>query len=264
MGIGIKVMNTANNNITSSSSHRDSLTSIKNKFFDIKLCVFDMAGTTVDEGNLVYKTVCNAINEALMRAGKSDKQVSLELCLEYGAGKEKRNAIRDILNRLDLSDADIESLTDTAFAAFKVNLATAYSKETLSEFEGMSALFEQLKASGRKVVLNTGYDAKTANKILTILGWSVGNQVDALITADDVDNGSPAPDMITLAMKQFSVDNAQQVLKAGDSGIDIEEGKNVGCGLVLGVLSGAQNEQQLVKYSPDAVLDKLTDLKLIV
>lgn len=264
MGIGIKVMNTANNNITSSSSHRDSLTSIKNKFFDIKLCVFDMAGTTVDEGNLVYKTVCNAINEALMRAGKSDKQVSLELCLEYGAGKEKRNAIRDILNRLDLSDADIESLTDTAFAAFKVNLATAYSKETLSEFEGMSALFEQLKASGRKVVLNTGYDAKTANKILTILGWSVGNQVDALITADDVDNGRPAPDMITLAMKQFSVDNAQQVLKAGDSGIDIEEGKNAGCGLVLGVLSGAQNEQQLVKYSPDAVLDKLTDLKLIV
>ncbi|MGB6925794.1 hypothetical protein [Psychrobacter sp.] len=32
--------------------------------------------------------------------------------------------------------------------------------------------------------------------------------------------------MITLAMKQFNVDNSQQVLKAGDSGIDIEEGKN--------------------------------------
>lgn len=257
-------MNIANNNITSSSSHRDSLNSIKNKFFDIKLCVFDMAGTTVDEGNLVYKTVRNAINEVLMRAGKSDKQVSLELCLEYGAGKEKRNAIHDILNRLDLSDTDIESLTDTAFAAFKVNLETAYSKDTLSEFESMSELFEQLKASGRHVVLNTGYDAKTANKILTILGWSVGDQVDALVTADDVDNGRPGPDMITLAMKQFNVDNSQQVLKAGDSGIDIEEGRNAGCGLVLGVLSGAQNEQQLLRYSPDAVLDKLTELKELI
>lgn len=257
-------MNTANSNIISGSSHGDSLNSIKNKFFDIRLCVFDMAGTTVDEGNLVYKTVCHVINEALNSAGKSDKQVSLELCLEYGAGKEKRNAIRDILNRLDLSDADIESLTDTVFAAFKVNLATAYSKDTLSEFEGMSELFEQLKASGRKVVLNTGYDAKTANKILTILGWSVGNQVDALITADDVVNGRPSPDMITLAMKQFGIDSSQQVLKAGDSGIDIEEGKNAGCGLVIGVLSGAQNEQQLVKYSPNAVLDKLTDLKELI
>lgn len=257
-------MNTANNNIISSSSHGDSLNSIKNKFFDIKLCVFDMAGTTVNEGNLVYKTVCNAINEALKSAGKSDKQVSLELCLEYGAGKEKRNAIRDILNRLDLSDACIKSLTDTAFAAFKVNLATAYNKDTLSEFEGMSELFEQLKASGRKVVLNTGYDAKTANKILTILEWSVGDQVDALVTADDVENGRPGPDMITLAMKQFNIENSQQVLKAGDSGIDIEEGNNAGCGLVLGVLSGAQNEQQLVKYSPDTILDKLTDLKELI
>lgn len=257
-------MNTANYNITSSSSHGDSLNSIKNKFFDIKLCVFDMAGTTVNEGNLVYKTVCNAINEALNSAGKSDKQVSLELCLEYGAGKEKRNAIRDILNRLDLSDACIELLTDTAFATFKDSLATAYSKETLSEFEGMSELFEQLKVSGRKVVLNTGYDAKTANKILTVLGWSVGDQVDALVTADDVENGRPDPDMITLAMKRFNVDNSQQVLKAGDSGIDIEEGKNAGCGLVLGVLSGAQNEQQLVKYSPDVILDKLTELKELI
>jgi len=258
------MMNTVNNNIISSSSHSDSLNSIKNKFFDIKLCVFDMAGTTVDESNLVYKTVRNAINEVLMRAGKSDKQVSLELCLEYGAGKEKRNAIRDILNMIDLSDACIESLTDTAFATFKGSLATAYSKETLSEFEGMSELFEQLKASGRKVVLNTGYDAKTANKILTVLGWSVGDQVDALVTADDVENGRPDPDMITLAMKQFNIDNSQQVLKAGDSGIDIEEGKNAGCGLVLGVLSGAQNEQQLVKYSPDVILDKLTELKELI
>ncbi|MFI8554660.1 phosphonatase-like hydrolase [Psychrobacter sp. NPDC077938] len=257
-------MNTANNNIISSSSHSDSLNSIQNKFFDIKLCVFDMAGTTVDESNLVYKTVCNAINEVLKSTGKSDKQVSLELCLEYGAGKEKRNAIRDILNMIDLSNADIESLTDTAFAAFKVNLATAYSKHTLSEFEGISELFEQLKASGRHVVLNTGYDAKTANRILTILGWSVGNQVDALITADDVDNGRPGPDMITLAMKQFNIDNSQQVLKAGDSGIDIEEGRNAGCGLVLGVLSGAQNEQQLLRYSPDAVLDKLIELKELI
>jgi phosphoglycolate phosphatase-like HAD superfamily hydrolase len=188
----------------------DSLNSTKNKFYGIKLWVFDIAGTIVYEGNLVYKTVCNDINEVLMRAGKSDKQARLELCLEYSA---------------------------------------------------MSELFEQLKAGGRNVVLNTGYDAKTASEIFTTLGWSVGNQVNASIIADDVDEGRPDPDMITLTTKQFNVDNSQQVLKAGDSGINIEEGKNTGCGLVLGVLSSAQNEQRLVKYSPDAVLDKLTELK---
>ena len=256
-------MNTVNNNVTS-SAHSDSLNNIKNKFSDIKLCVFDMAGTTVNEDNLVYKTVRDSINHVLKERGQSDKQVSLDLCLEYGAGKEKNKAIYDILNTLGLSGSEVESLTDIAFVTFKQSLEIAYSKDTLSEFEGMSELFEQLKASGRNVVLNTGYDTKTANKILTILGWSVGNQIDALVTANDVDNGRPAPDMITLAMKQFNIENSQQVLKVGDSGIDIEEGKNAECGLVLGVLSGAQNEQQLVKYEPDAVLSKLTELKALI
>ena len=57
------------------------------------------------------------------------------------------------------------------------------------------------------------------NKILDILGWSAGREVDALITADDVTNGRPAPDMITLAMDKFGIEDSKQVLKAGDSGI---------------------------------------------
>lgn len=242
----------------------NSLIDIKDKFAKIKLCVFDMAGTTVNEDNLVYKTVRDSINQSLRSADHSDKQVNLDLCLEYGAGKEKSKAIYDILNTLEFSDAEIESLTSTAFATFKDSLATAYNQDTLAEFEGMSDLFEQLKNNGRHVVLNTGYDSKTANKILTILGWSVGSQVDALVTADDVDNGRPAPDMITLAMKQFNIEDSQLVLKAGDSGIDIEEGQNTGCGLVVGVLSGAQNEQQLAKYQPDVILNKLTDLHELI
>ena len=242
----------------------NSLIDIKDKFAKIKLCVFDMAGTTVNEDNLVYKTVRDSINQSLRSANHSDKQVNLDLCLEYGAGKEKSKAIYDILNTLEFSDAEIESLTSTAFATFKDSLATAYNQDTLAEFEGMSDLFEQLKNNGRHVVLNTGYDSKTANKILTILGWSVGSQVDALVTADDVDNGRPAPDMITLAMKQFNIEDSQLVLKAGDSGIDIEEGQNAGCGLVVGVLSGAQNEQQLAKYQPDVILNKLTDLHELI
>lgn len=242
----------------------NSLIDIKDKFAKIKLCVFDMAGTTVNEDNLVYKTVRDSINQSLRSADHSDKQVNLDLCLEYGAGKEKSKAIYDILNTLEFSDAEIESLTSTAFATFKDSLATAYNQDTLAEFEGMSDLFEQLKNNGRHVVLNTGYDSKTANKILTILGWSVGSQVDALVTANDVDNGRPAPDMITLAMKQFNIEDSQLVLKAGDSGIDIEEGQNAGCGLVLGVLSGAQNEQQLAKYQPDVILNKLTDLHELI
>lgn len=240
------------------------INNIKAQFDTIKLCVFDMAGTTVNEDNLVYKTVRDAINHTLQEAGQTDKQVNLAMCLEFGAGKEKRQAISDILNERLKNDntlaVDIEKWTDTAFYTFKAALAPAYTQETVKTFDGMLDLFDNLKNSGRKVVLNTGYDSKTANKILTILGWSVGHEIDALITADDVENGRPAPDMITLAMDKCGIADPQQVLKAGDSGIDIEEGKNANCGLCIGVLTGAQTKGQLEKYAPDIVLDKLTDL----
>ena len=49
----------------------------------IKLVVFDMAGTTVDEQNVVYKTLQKAINHGGI-------PVTLEDVLETGAGKEKK------------------------------------------------------------------------------------------------------------------------------------------------------------------------------
>lgn len=235
--------------------------SIKDKFDNIKLCVFDMAGTTVDEDNLVYKTVCTAINQTLTA---DDKKVDLATCLAIGAGKEKQQAIHDILSELDLAAADVERLTAAAFKTFKTQMATAYSAQTLSAFDGIQALFDALKASGKKVVLNTGYDSYAANNILAILGWSVGREIDALITADDVRHGRPAPDMITLAMAKFGIKDPTQVLKAGDSGIDIEEGKNANCGLCIGVLSGAQTKAQLERHAPDLVLQKLTDLAELI
>lgn len=240
------------------------INSIKAQFEHIKLCVFDMAGTTVNEDNLVYKTVCDAINQALKEAEQANTQVDLDICLEFGAGKEKRQAINDILNELDIAQDEVKSLTDTAFAIFKAGLAKAYTADTLAPFDGMLELFNKLKVTGRKVVLNTGYDSTTANKILSILGWSVGREIDALITADDVINGRPAPDMIMLAMDKFGIEDSQHVLKAGDSGIDIEEGKNANCGLCIGVLSGAQTKEQLETSSPDIVLAKLTDLAVVI
>ena len=96
-----------------------------------------------------------------------------------------------------------------------------------------------------KVVLNTGYDHKTAKSLLNKLGWVPGEQIDALITADDVVKGRPSSEMIDKAMEMFKISESENVLKAGDSVIDIEEGKNANCGWTIGVLTGAQTREQL-------------------
>jgi len=222
----------------------------------IKLAVFDMAGTTVNENNIVYKTVQKVINDLGFN-------VSLNDVLEYGAGKEKHQAITDVLQNCTEAE-EIEKLAAEAFASFKPELEIAYNTNEIATFEGMIPFFKKLKDNGIKVVLNTGYDSKTANKLLSKLNWKVGQEIDALFTSDDVKNGRPHPEMIQKAMAQFKITNAAEVLKAGDSKIDIIEGKNANCGLTIGVLSGAQTREQLQDASPDYILNYLTELENIL
>ncbi len=217
----------------------------------IEMVVFDMAGTTVDEQNVVYKTLHKAIQNF-------NVEVSLETVLEYGAGKEKHKAIKDVLTHLN---SDKLKDSQTIFDNFKKLLAVAYEFLEVKPIKGVEKVLLNLRSEGVKVVLNTGYDRKTAALLLDKLQWDEKIHYDALITASDVVNGRPHPDMIFQAMELFGITDASKVLKAGDSAIDIEEGKNAGCGITVGVLSGAQTKVQLEKEKPTYVLESLVNLK---
>lgn len=220
----------------------------------IELVVFDMAGTTVDENNVVYKTLRKAIHN-------TGYDFSLEFVLEHGAGKEKKQAIIDILAKAEVYDTN---LAEKAFEDFKELLKSAYEDLNLSTYKGTKELFIYLKNKGIKVALNTGYDSKTANLLIDKLGWEPGKDIDLLVTASDVENGRPNADMITLIMDKLKVPNSQSVVKVGDSIIDIEEGKNANCIYSIGVTTGAHTRDQLQKASPDYIIDSLPELKAIL
>jgi phosphonatase-like hydrolase len=222
----------------------------------IELVVFDMAGTTVDEDNVVYKTVQQVINE-------EGFNVSLAEVLKYGAGKEKHQAISDVLSACTAL-TDINLVADSAFSKFKIALKNAYDSLEIKSFEGTEQLFKDLRKSDIKVVLNTGYDSKTAHLLLDRLGWIVGETIDGLVTADNVENGRPEGDMIILAMKKTGILDARKVLKVGDSAIDIEEGKNANCGITAGVLTGAQNRIQIQEANPTYIIESLNELRAIL
>lgn len=215
--------------------------------------VFDMAGTTIDEDNVVYKTLQKAIT-------KSGINVSLDFVLEVGAGKEKFKAIQDILTKLGYKTADASAI----FEDFKVMLDDEYAALNVKPIEGVESLLIQLKASNITVVLNTGYNSKIANLLLDKLNWKKGIHYDALLTANDVINGRPHPDMIYKAMELMNIKDASTVLKAGDSAIDIEEGKNANCGITIGVLSGAQSRAQIEKVNPTYIIDSLASISEVI
>jgi phosphonatase-like hydrolase len=224
------------------------------KIKEIEMVVFDMAGTTINEQNIVYKSLHKSIN-------KFGIDVSLELVLAVGAGKEKHQAIKDILAHLHIIDTEKSQLM---FQDFKQLLDQEYLVFTVIPIEGVETVLDNLRKDGIKIVLNTGYSSKVANTLLRKLNWKKGEQYDALITADDVERGRPFPDMILKAMQLFGIVDASKVLKAGDSAIDIEEGKNAKCGITIGVLSGAQTRSQLEIVKPDYILNSLASLYSIV
>ncbi len=221
-------------------------------FKNIKLVVFDMAGTTIDEQNIVYKTLQKAINTKGLN-------VSLEDVLEHGAGKEKYQAIVDILQEIRDSELKKE-LAKEIFVDFQELLDEAYENLEVKTFDGVLDLFELLHQKNIKIVLNTGYNSRIANLLLDKLGWELGVEYDYLITASDVENSRPHPEMIEKASEHFKITKPSQVLKAGDSSIDILEGKNASCGITVAVLSGAQNSEQLIKTKPTLILNSLGDL----
>lgn len=221
----------------------------------VKMVVFDMAGTTVNEDNVVYKT----LQEAIKNAGF---EVSLERVLDHGAGKEKLQAIKDVLTSMSVTEVDTKSVE--IFSRFREMLKTAYENLDVRTFEGTENLFDYLHKKGIKVVLNTGYDRKTATNLLSKLQWTQGQEFDLLVTADDVVNGRPHPDMIFHAMEKLAVTDASEVIKIGDSAIDIEEGKAAGCYLTLGVTTGAQTSEQLKKANPNYIINSLTYLEELV
>ena len=217
----------------------------------IRMVVFDMAGTTVDENNLVYKT----LQMSLQNAGIS---CTLGEVLLHGAGKEKRNAIVDIIGYLSFpsSISDIDAI----FSQFKKDLAFAYENATVIPQKDAEELFRILHEQDVVIVLNTGYDSVTANSLLVKLNWKAGDTFHRLITASDVLNGRPNPDMIHLAMQQFNITDPSVVAKVGDSIIDIQEGQNANCGLVVGITTGAHSMDQLRSARPDQVIENLLEI----
>jgi phosphonatase-like hydrolase len=220
----------------------------------IRMAIFDMAGTTVNEDNLVYKAVRAAINE-------KGFDFTLDEVLAEGAGKEKLQAIKSVLALKNIKD---DQLASEIFKRFMVLLEEAYSTQPITAQDNATRVFHALKQKGILVVMNTGYDRNTAEALIKKIGWIKGIDFDGLVTASDVKENRPRPDMILHAMHQLGIADAKDVIKVGDSIIDIDEGKNAGCRLSIGITTGAHTFAQLQSANPDFILNNLEELLPVI
>ena len=72
-------------------------------------------------------------------------------------------------------------------------------------------------------------------------------------------SGRPDPYMIFRLMEETDTNNVKYVAKIGDTVNDMLEGKNAGCGLTIGVLSGAGNRDELSRLA-DLIVNDITEI----
>jgi phosphonatase-like hydrolase len=211
----------------------------------IELAVLDIAGTTVDEGGAVYR-VLGAVAAA---HGAPDPDVRPWM------GADKREALAALLGvgRDDPRAA-------AAHASFVTELVAAYAAAPPKPLPGVPEALAALRAAGVRVALTTGFDRQVTEPLLTALGWDVPGTLDAVVCADEVDTGRPAPDMIRAAMARLGVTDPARVLVAGDTVLDVRAGRAAGAGMVIGVLTGAQEAAELSAEVPTQVLGGVAEL----
>jgi len=221
----------------------------------IDLVVCDMAGTTVEEGGLVYETLRKVmiddgleVSEVAMHPWHGAKK---EAVIEHFA-KLGNTSEKDMEDRIiRVGDAFIDTVTkvyfseDSQLALIRPNLKT---------------YFKQLRKRGVKVALDTGYPPEIQEPLIDAL--ELRDVVDAHISAYTASKGRPYPYMIHRLMEELEICDTRRVCKIGDSVRDIEEGRNAGCGLVVGVLSGADTAEDMLAAGADIIAESVVDLPL--
>lgn len=215
----------------------------------IRLASLDMAGTTIDEGGAVYAVLRDAIERDTGRDVPDD-------LLSRWSGTDKREAIVGILTAL----GEDLARTDRLFAAFSDDLTAAYESEPPVLLPGIAETVEQLRAQGVQVALQTGYRLEVAQALLDVVGWRVGRDVDALVTAEDVPASRPAPYLVFRTMERTGVLDVREVLVAGDTVNDVTAGTRAGARFVVGVLTGAHTVAELGTARHTHLLSSVADV----
>jgi phosphonatase-like hydrolase len=217
----------------------------------IRMVIFDMAGTTVNEDNIVYKCVFKAIQKHIPLS-------DFDTVLFVAAGKEKRQALTDVYHHFTGLVPD-NNILDEMYDHFEQLLNEAYDIMQIKLFEDVPLVLKYLRRKNIFIVFNTGYKEQIARKILAKAGVQEGKDIDLLVTADMVSKGRPAPDMIQYALENKNI-IPSQCIKIGDSTIDILEGKNAGVACTFGITTGAHSAEQLQSENPSKIFQRLSEL----
>jgi phosphonatase-like hydrolase len=215
------------------------------------LVVFDLAGTTVvDRGQVPQCFVAALASDGVVIT--PEQMVGLR-------GASKRQSIRDLLP----PGPDRAARAERVHGEFHARLHERLADEPFDAVPGAAATFAWLARRGVRLALTTGFERDIALPVLERLGWNPGPFI-AIVCADEVARGRPAPDGIREAMLRADTRRVDRVANVGDTVLDLRAGHAARVRWNIGVLSGAHTRQRLEQEPHTHLLDSIADLPLQV
>ena len=233
----------------------------------IRLVIFDLSGTTVEDDNAVAKSLHKAASEYNL-------SVSLQE-IEQSIGTNKIHLYQYLIARShgenlrfeDFEKYSMPEIENEAIIIFKrySEIMIDYYRKNVKAMEGAEQTFDWLHKNGIKVATDTGFHRDVTNAIMDKLRWVERGLTDLSVDVESTNGvGRPAPFMIFHAMEKLGIQSVHEVAKIGDTPADLLSGHNAGCKWNIGVLSGANNRTILEKYYHTHILPNVNYLPDII
>jgi beta-phosphoglucomutase family hydrolase len=191
----------------------------------VRAVVFDLDGTLVD--NMAYH-----IEAWIETARALGHELSPAQIMRDFAGRRNEEILPKLVGRA-LTSAELERLAAQKEARYRALYAP-----NLALMEGASAFLDLLARRG--IVCGIASAAPRANREFVLDGTGLRERIVAVVGAEEVKNGKPAPDLFLEAAKRLSVDPSQ-VLVFEDATLGVEAACAAGM-RVCGITSSEPGE----------------------
>jgi phosphonatase-like hydrolase len=233
----------------------------------IKLVVFDLSGTTVEDDNAVAKCLHQAaveygLDTPLEEFMKSIGTNKIRLYEYMIARREGHPVLIEHLEKYHFPQYHEEAMK--LFHRYSIIMLDYY-RHHVQAMPGAEQVFVWLKEQGIRVATDTGFHHDINSGIMEGLRWPERSLTDLAVDVEHVGEvGRPAPYMIFYAMQQLGIQSVHEVLKIGDTPADLLSGFNAGCKGNVGVLSGANSLETLQKYPHTHILPSVRELPELI
>ena len=218
----------------------------------IKLIIFDIAGTIIED----HGEVLRAFQKALMESGIPFAEEELQ----QWKGASKREVLRHFIEQSS-PGGNIEERVEASYRRFRSELESCYTAK-LVPIRDAAETFRWCRDQNILLATTTGFYREISDLILNQMGWR--NIFAANISSNDVPLGRPAPYMIFRAMEVTGVQNVNEVMNIGDTPLDLQAGSNVGVVGVVGVLTGTHTRESLQKQPHTHIINSVAELPALI